>query len=55
MTVTSVAIATTSFLFGTCDGTVNSDVGMDDFSLMWGILHMCGHTHLQSHVSPGMD
>ena len=31
--VTSVAVATTKFLFGMCDGVVDSDVGTSDFSL----------------------
>jgi len=45
VTVTIVAVATTKFLFGTCDCTVDSDVGTGDFSLVLGILH----------VSPGID
>ena len=23
--------------------------------IMLGILHLCGHAHVRSHVSPGMD
>ena len=34
---------------------IDSDVGTGDFSLVVGILHVCGHAHVQSHVSPGMD
>ena len=55
MTVTSVAFATTYFLFGICNCTVNNDVGTGDFSLMQGILHVCGFVHVQSHVFQGMD
>ena len=40
MTVTSVAVATTKFLFGMC---VDSDVGTVDFSLVLEILHVCGN------------
>ena len=46
-----VAVATTKFLFGMCDCTVDSAVGKGDFS----ILHLCGHAHVRSHVSLGMD
>ena len=55
MTFTSVAIAKTKLLFGMHDCTVDSDVGTGDFSLVLGILRMCGHAHVQSHVSPGME
>ena len=55
MTVTNVAFATMKFLFDICDGMVDSDVGMGNFLLVLGILHVCGHTHVQSHVSPAMD
>ena len=55
MTDTSVAVATTKFLFGMCDCTVDSDVGTGDFSLVPGILHVCGHAHVRSHVSLGLD
>ena len=51
MTVTSVAFAT----LGMCDCTVDNDVGMGDFSFVQGTLHVCGHAHARSHVSPGMD
>ena len=44
--VTSVAVATTQFLFRMCDCTVNSDVDMGNFSLVRGILHVCGHAHV---------
>ena len=33
VTVTSVAVATTKFLFSMCDRTFDSDVGKDNFSL----------------------
>ena len=49
--VTSVVVATTKFLFGTCDCTVHSDVATGDFSLVQGILHACGHAHMPQ----GMD
>lgn len=55
MTVTNVAFATMKFLFDICDGMVDSDVGMGNFLLVLGILHVCGHTHMQSHASPGVD
>ena len=42
VTVTSVAVATTKFLFGMCDRTIVSDVGTGDFSLVQGILRVCG-------------
>ena len=32
-----------------------SDIGKGDISLVRGISHMCGHAHVRSHVSPGMD
>ena len=34
---------------------VNNDVGTGDFSLVLGILHVCGQAHVRSHVSPGME
>ena len=37
------------------DCTVVGDAGTDDFSLLLGILHVCGHPHVRSHVSPSMD
>ena len=55
MTVTSVALVTTKSLFGMCDCTVDSDVGTGDFLLVLGILHVCGHAHVRSHVSLHMD
>ena len=42
-------------IFSTCDCTVDSDVGTGDFLLIQGILHLYGHTHVRSHVSPDMD
>ena len=38
-----------------CNCMVNNDVGRVDFSLVRGILHVCGRAHMQSHVSQGMD
>ena len=37
MTITSVAVTIAKFIFGMCDCTVDSDVGMGDFSLKEGI------------------
>ena len=53
--VIRVAVATMKFLFGICDCTVDTDIGTGDFSLVLGILYVCGHVHVRSHVSPGMD
>ena len=47
MTVTSVAVTTTRFLFDMYDCTDDSDVGL-------GILHVCEHAQVRSHVSLGM-
>ena len=55
MKVTSVAVAAAKFPFGMCDCTVDSDVGTGDFSLVLGILHVCGHSRMRSHVPPDMD
>ena len=41
--VTSIAVATTKFLFGMCDCMVDSDAGFSNFSLMLGIWHVYGH------------
>ena len=49
MTVSSVAVATTKFLFGMRDCMVDSDVGTDNFLLVLGILHICGHVHVRLH------
>ena len=38
-----------------CDCTVDSDVGTGNFSLVQGILHICGHTHMRWHMLQGMD
>ena len=43
MTVTSVAITTAKFLFGMCNCTVDSDVGMYNFLLVLGILWTYAH------------
>ena len=53
-TGTKVAVATKKFRFGICDCTVDNDVGTCDFSLILRILHVFGHMHMRSHVSPGM-
>ena len=52
MTASSV-VPTTKFLFAACDCTVDGDVGTGEFSLALRILHLCGYTHVQAHVSPG--
>ena len=36
VTVISIAVTTTKFLFGMCDCTVNNNVGTGDFSLVLG-------------------
>ena len=53
--VNSAAFATTKFLFGMCNCTVDIDVGTGDFSLLLGILHVSGHAHVRSYMSPCMD
>ena len=55
VTVTSVAVATTKFPFGMCDRMVDKDAGTHHFSLVRGILHVCGHANVRSHESLGMD
>ena len=55
MTDNSVAVATTKFLFGMCDCTVDSEAGTCDFALVLESLHEYGDAHMRSHVSPGMD
>ena len=55
MTVTSVVVARAKLLFCMCDCTVDTDVGTGEFSLVLGTLDVCGHAHVRSHVSPGMD
>ena len=49
-----VVVTTTKFLFCLCDCTVDSDVSTGDFSLLLGILHVCEHAHVRSHVSSGI-
>ena len=51
MTVVSVAVEAMKFLFGMCDGTVDSDVGTENFSPVPGILHACGHAHVPSNMN----
>ena len=55
VTVASVAVVTTKFLSGMYDCTADSEVGTGDSLLVLGIPQMCGHAHVRSHVSPGMD
>ena len=52
MTFTGVAVVINKVSIGMCDCTVDNNVGMDDFSLVQGTLHVCGHAHVPSHVSP---
>ena len=53
--VTSGAVATAKLLFGMYDCTVDIDFSTGDFSLVLRILHLCGYSHVRSHVSLGMD
>ena len=55
VTVTCLAVAIKKSLFGMCDCTIDSDVGTGNFSLVVGILQVCGHAHVRSHVSLGMN
>ena len=55
MRVTSVAVMTTKVLFGMCEFMVDINVGKGNILLMQGILHRCGHMHMQLHVTQGMD
>ena len=55
MTVISVTVATTKVLFDICNCTVDRDFSTGDSSLVLGILPMCGHAHMRSHVSPGHE
>ena len=45
MTVTSVAFVTTMSVYAMRDCTIDADVGTGDFSLVPGILHVCGYAH----------
>ena len=38
-----------------CDCTFDSFVGKGEFSLVLETLHVCGHVHVRSHVSQGID
>ena len=55
VTVTSAAVETTNILFSMCNCTVDSEVSMGDFSLVLEILHLCGHVHVQWHLSLSVD
>ena len=55
LTITSIAVATMKSPLGMWDCTVGSDVGTGDFSLVHGILYVCGHAQVPLHVSPGID
>jgi len=54
VTVPSVAVATTKFLFPMCYCQVDSDVEKSDVLLVLRILHVFGKAHVQSHVFPCM-
>ena len=47
VTVTSIAVVTTMFLFGMCNCMVDSDVGKGDLLPMLGILHICQQMHMR--------
>ena len=53
MTVVRVAVGAPKFQFGMC--TVDRNVCTGYCSLVPRILHVCGHVHVRSHVSPDMD
>ena len=55
VSVISVAVAKMKIQFSMCDYMVDSDVGTGYFSLLLGILYVCGHAHVLSQVYPGMD
>ena len=48
--INSVAVTIAKFLLGMCNYTADSDVGMGDFLLMLGIMHMCRHVHKYLHA-----
>ena len=43
------------FLFGICNCMVDSDVCTDEFLLVLGSSHVCGHVHMWLHMSLGID
>jgi len=50
-----LAVATTKFLFGMRDCTASTVMlARPIFQSCWGFC-TCGHAHVRSHVSPGMD
>ena len=55
MTVTSFPVVAMKLIFGMCDYTIDSDIGMCNFLLVQVVLHMCGRVHVQLHLSQGMD
>ena len=55
VTITSVAVATTKFLFGMYDCTFDNNADTVHLSLVLLILHGCGHAHVRSHVYPSTD
>ena len=42
------------FAFDNCGFMINSHVTTNGLLLVQQLFHMCGHTHLQSYMSPGM-
>ena len=54
VTITSVTVETTKFIFCMCDCKVDSDACMENSSLMLEVLQVCGRVHVRSHVSPSM-
>ena len=55
VTVTSTAAAGNEVSFWHVRLHGRSDIGTGDFSPVLGILHVCRHAHVRSHVSPGME
>ena len=55
VTIASVAVATTKFLFDICECILNSGAGTGDVSLVLEILHEFDHEHVRSHMSPGIE
>ena len=51
----SVAVDTTKFLFIMCDCAVDIDVNTGDFSLVRGVLQVCGNARAITRVSVYYD
>ena len=52
MTITSAVVMTMKLLSGMCNCMVDSNVGKGHFSLVLGLLCVCGHTHVIVCVYP---